>query len=101
MSNRPAMIASTAREILAVALRECPPTCGIVSITRVEVSDDSGYVTVYISAFKNPELALASLDERVKPLRQRLRVLELRRLPILRFRLEPHTDVLGLPPMEM
>ncbi len=83
------MIASVVREIVAPALRECPPECGIVSITSVEVSPDASYATVYISALQNPELALAALEERRREIQHRVgKNVQLRMTPRVRFRLD-------------
>lgn len=87
--KRPAMIASVVREIIAPALRGCPPACGIVTITRVEVSQDASYATVYISALKEPKLALASLEERLREIQHQVgKKLQIRLTPRVRFRLD-------------
>ena len=83
------MIASVVREIIAPALRGCPPACGIVTITRVEVSQDASYATVYISALKEPKLALASLEERLREIQHQVgKKLQIRLTPRVRFRLD-------------
>ena len=58
MVNRSAKLAGEVRTIIAPRLRECPPECGVVSISDVVVSDDGSYATIYISALSEPEMAL-------------------------------------------
>ena len=86
------MLATEIREIIAPILRECPQECGIVSITEVEVSADYSYVTLLISALQHPEKALIFLKEQAKELQHRLGKLELRKIPVLRFRIDPRTE---------
>ncbi|MBI3332076.1 ribosome-binding factor A [Candidatus Peregrinibacteria bacterium] len=87
-SHRPAMIATSIRTAIAPVLKLCPPECGIVSITKIDVSSDLSYATLYVSALKEPQLALAFLQDRVQELRKNLSPLGLRRVPLVRFRLE-------------
>ena len=89
MSKRPAMLGSVIRNIIAPVLRECPQVCGVVAITAVDVSRDYTYATVYVSALEHPETALQFLEERHKDLQKSLHVLSCRRIPRLRFRLDP------------
>ncbi|MEK7591197.1 MAG: ribosome-binding factor A [Patescibacteria group bacterium] len=88
MSRRPSMIATSVRRVLAPALRSCPPECGIVSMTEVEVSPDLQWVTVSISALKDSPSALAHLKEQTSRLRGLLKKLELHRVPFLRFKID-------------
>ena len=83
--KRPAMLASVIREILAPVLRECPPECGIVSITDVRVTPEYSIATVSISALREPDRAMAYIEGRAKDLRSMLGVLHLRKVPELRF----------------
>jgi ribosome-binding factor A len=85
------MIASEVRRIVAPALRACPPECGVVTITEVEVSEDCSSVTVFLSALQRPDLALGSMEERRAELRHALRALELHRIPELRFSFDPRS----------
>jgi len=79
------MLASEIRKLLAPSLRFCPPDCGVVTITEVEVSDDCSVVTVYLSALSHGDLALSHMQERRKELRHALRTLQLHHVPELRF----------------
>ena len=94
MSKRPAMLGSVIRGIIAPVLRECPPECGIVTITNVVVSEDFSYATVFISSLSMPETALAFLEGQTLPLQRGLSVLNRKRIPHLRFRLD-HTAERG------
>lgn len=80
------MLASVVRKLIAPVLRECPPECGVVSITGVEVSDDFSYATVYVSALSEPQRALKFLEARAPHLQRSLSALSRRRIPLLRFR---------------
>lgn len=60
----------------------------MVSITRVEVSADLSYVTIYITALMEPAKGLAFLDSRTKDLQRRLGALETHKTPKLRFRID-------------
>lgn len=82
------MLGSSVREIVAPVLRECPPECGIVSITGVEVSSDLSYATLSLSALQNPEAALAFLEGKRRDLQKRLVALQTHRIPKLRFRID-------------
>ncbi len=86
------MLASSVRDIVAPVLRQCPPECGIVSITRVEVSDDFSYATAYVSALMHPELALAFLEGQTVHLQRLLGRLERRKIPHIRFRLDTQEE---------
>ena len=85
MPRRPEMLASEIRKLIAPALRECPPECGIVTITEVEVSPDSSVITVRVSALLHHPMALAFMEERKGQLRHALKALHMHRLPELRF----------------
>lgn len=92
-SKRPAMIGSVIREVVAPLLRECPQECGIVSLTEVEVSADLSYATCLVSALMHPDLAVEYLVSRRKNLQTALgRTLQIHRVPILRFRIDPRIE---------
>jgi ribosome-binding factor A len=82
------MLASTIRRMVGPVLRECPRECGVVSMTRVEVSADASYVTIYISALHKADIALAFLEERRNDLQRELGSLQRKRIPLLRFRID-------------
>lgn len=83
------MLASVIREIIAPVLRECPPACGIVSITEIEVARGYGHVKVSVSALRELETALAFLESRKKELRGMLASkLSLRSVPTIGFRMD-------------
>jgi ribosome-binding factor A len=86
------MIASVIRQILAPVLRECPHECGIVSMTDIEVSREYSYVTVSISALRRPQEALAFLDSQRFRLQKSLSGLHLRKIPMIRFRIDQRTE---------
>ncbi len=95
MSKRPKMLASTIRELIAPALRTCPKECGIVSIVDVQVSTDYSYVTVYVSALQEAEKAVTYLERHVYDLQKTLGSLHRKRIPQLRFRIDPHGKKAG------
>ncbi len=82
------MLGSVIREIIAPVLRECPPECGMVAITDVQVSPDCSYATVYVSALRSPDAALAYMESCRKDLQHRMSELKRRQIPLLRFRLD-------------
>jgi len=83
------MLASVIREIIAPVLRECPQECGIVSITRIEVSEDLSYATAYISALHEVNAAIAYLQEHRGELQKKIgKAISVRRVPQLRFRFD-------------
>ena len=82
------MLGSVVRRAIAPVLREAPPACGIVSITRVEVSADASYATVYITALEESEQALRYLERRCRDLQRSLGSLPRRKIPLLRFRID-------------
>ncbi len=86
------MLGSVVREMVAPVLRMCPPECGIVSITSVEISPDQSYATVYISALKEREKALEFLEEQRNDLQRKLGGMERARIPHLRFRIDTSAD---------
>ncbi len=89
MNKRPAMTGSEVRKVVAPALREAPAACGIVTITKVEVSPDCAYATVFISALQESELALAYLKEKRDEFQKGLfRALTRFRVPEIRFRID-------------
>ena len=48
------MLGSVIRELIAPVVRECPPECGIVTITDVQVSKDFQNATVFVSSLREP-----------------------------------------------
>jgi ribosome-binding factor A len=86
------MLGSVMRSIIAPALRECPQECGIVTITEVSVSPDCSYATVYISAMQNPQDAIAFFEKRCHALQGSLSSLKRKRIPLLRFRIDPRSE---------
>lgn len=85
MPRRPQMLASEVRTLIAPVLRQCPPECGIVTITAVEVSPDSSVVVIRVSALREHAAALAFMEKRKRALRHLLKALHMHRLPALRF----------------
>lgn len=92
MPRRPAMLASEVRKLIAPVLRECPPECGVVTITEVDVSPDSSVITVRVSALKQHPMALAFMQERKGALRCALKALHMHRIPELRFALDLRSE---------
>lgn len=92
MGKRPKMLASVIREVIAPVLRECPKKCKIVSITEVEVSSDFSHATVYISALEHEDTALTFLSDKLPELTQQMGSIYRKRIPELRFRLDPLTE---------
>lgn len=90
--RRPEMLASEIRKLIAPVLRECPPECGIVTITEVDVSSDSSIITVRVSALKHHPMALTFMQERKGELRHALKALHMHRLPELRFALDLRSE---------
>ncbi len=88
MKHRSAMLGTEMRRLLAPALRMCPQECGVVNITEIEISDDLSYVTVLITALKEPELALEFLQGEAVRLRKELGKLETHRTPKVRFKID-------------
>jgi ribosome-binding factor A len=88
MSHRPAMLATEVRSVIAPVLRRCPPACGIVSIARIDISTDSSYATVYITALEHADEALQFLRDEARELQRQLGKLPRRKIPLLRFRLD-------------
>jgi ribosome-binding factor A len=82
------MLAATIRSLIAPVVRQCPAACGIVSITKVEVSTDFSYATVYVSALQEPKKALEFLEESQWGLQRAMSGLHRKRIPLLRFRLD-------------
>ncbi len=92
MSRRPAMLASEVRKIIAPVLQECSAVCGVVSITDIEVTTDLSYVTVLISALADSKRALSFLESRQKSLQMSLGTMSLKKIPKIRFRIDPRTE---------
>lgn len=92
MGKRPKMLASVIREVIAPIVRVCPPECKMVSITEVEVSEDFSYATVYISSLEDEPTALSFLESKLPSLQRSLGTLYRKRIPEIRFRIDPRTD---------
>ncbi len=93
MKKRPAMIASVVRGVVARVLPQCPPTCGIVSLTEIEVSADFSYATCYVSALEHIEEAMSFLESQAKGLQSALGAeLQMFRVPKIRFRVDERTQ---------
>lgn len=87
------MIGSVVREVVAPFLRECPPECGIVSLTEVEVSADLSYATCFLSALSVPDQAVQFLTSKRGEIQTALgKTLQIHRVPQVRFRLDPRSD---------
>lgn len=86
MGKRPKMLASVVREVIAPLVRECPPECGVVSITEVDMTPDMQLATVYVSALQEVETAVAFLEEQQSEVRRRVSSLYRARVPEIRFR---------------
>ena len=82
------MLGTEVRSIVAPALRACPPECGIVTITRVDISDDASYATVYVSSLLLPEVALKHLNNERDAIQRRFSKMPRKKIPLLRFRLD-------------
>jgi ribosome-binding factor A len=85
-------LATKIRDILAPVMLTMPQKCTIVTITEVELSSDSQYATVYISALQEPKVAITFLEKNLKKYQHALRVLHIKRIPQLRFILDPRTE---------
>ncbi|MFH0770463.1 MAG: ribosome-binding factor A [Candidatus Peregrinibacteria bacterium] len=92
MSKRPQMLASVIRQAIAPILRECPPECGIVAITEVEVSPDFAYATLLINSSGDEKAALRFFEQHGKQLQRSLAGLETHHTPHLRFRIDPRGE---------
>ena len=92
MPRRPEMLASEIRKLIAPALRECPPECGIVTITEVDVTSGLDLITIHLSALQNAPAAIAFMEERSGELRHALTTLHLHRLPELRFMIDGRSE---------
>lgn len=79
------MLASLIRDSIAPFVRECPPACGVVSITEVMVSDDLRIATVFVSALFDTDAAIAFLEEHRGQLHSSLARLQRKHIPELRF----------------
>ncbi len=86
------MLATEVRTIIAPALRAAPPACGIVTITRVEISDDASYATVYVSSLTEPKIALEYLNRERADLQRRFSKMPRKKIPLLRFRLDDTSE---------
>ena len=91
MSKRPKMLASVIREIIAPVVRECPGECGVVSISKVDVSPDFTHATIYVSSLQEQQLAVGFLESKRLDLQRKLGTLYRKRIPTLRFRLDEAT----------
>lgn len=83
------MLASVIRGLLAPEMLCVPPECGVVAITRIDVSADSSYATVYVSALSESQTLLAYLQSRL-PHYQKIvaRGIVRWRAPSIRFRID-------------
>ena len=88
MSKRSSMLATEVRSIIAPALKRCPPQCGMVSITRMDISSDASYATAYISALHHADQALKFLQGEVRDLQRLLGKMPRKKIPMVRFRLD-------------
>lgn len=80
-AKRSAMLASVVRAAVAPIVLACPQECGVISITDVIASEDCSSVTLYVSALKNSEEAIAFVRHELPRLKGQLRGLNLRRMP--------------------
>lgn len=92
MTKRTDRLEPSVRKIIAPILRECPPECGIVTITEIEVSSDLSYATVHIGALRKPEVALAFLEGRQRELQRQMGALQTHKTPQIRFRLDTRAE---------
>ena len=60
-------------------------------MTDVEVSGDCSYATIYLSALQNAEDALQYFQGQQATVQRSLGVLNMKRIPRVRFRLDPRT----------
>ena len=93
MSLKHERIRERVRELVADYLvRELPPSAGLVSVTRVELSKDGSTARVYYSVLpeeKAPELE-RFLNERKRELQRLVSSLRVRVVPKLEFVREEH-----------
>ncbi len=76
---------SKVRQLFLPVLLECPPECGIVSISRIEITNEYSYLSIYISALQNIEVAMQYMKKRRPYLQSLLASLPFRRMPELRI----------------
>ncbi|NOS67081.1 MAG: ribosome-binding factor A [Candidatus Peribacteraceae bacterium] len=88
MTKRTERLEPSVRKIIAPILRECPRECGIVTITKIDVSPDLSYATIYISALMKPKAALEFLESRQRELQKLMGNLQTHKTPHIRFRLD-------------
>lgn len=86
--SRPQRLATAIRKIVAPFLRSCPQECGMVSIANVEMSDDLGVATIFLTALSQPDAAVIFFTEQQSRIRSKLSMLALRRVPELRFKID-------------
>lgn len=86
------MLGSVVRQMIAPILRDCPQECGVVAITKVDVSVDSSYATLYVTSLREPKLALQFLQRRLPDLQRSLFKLPRRKVPKIRFRIDTSED---------
>lgn len=92
MKQRTERMSVLVRQIISFQLVKLLPQAHI-TITRIEVSDDLNYATLWITSFAD-NLAEAELVEQLKPLRPRLQdslaqKLKTKFTPKLRFKVDP------------
>ena len=92
MAHRAAKLASDIRRLVAPALMQCPTACGIVTITRVDVSRDVAFATVYITALEKADLALSFLERKSREIQRSFGALNIHRTPTLRFRIDEEEE---------
>jgi ribosome-binding factor A len=64
----------------------------MVSISKVEVSEDSSYATFFITALEKPELALEFMKSKEQELQRQMSKLRRRKIPLLRFRVDTQAE---------
>jgi ribosome-binding factor A len=79
---------SKVRQLFLPVLLECPPECGIVSISRIEITNEYSYLSIYISALQNIEIAMQYMKKRRPYLQSLLSSLPFRRMPELRIHID-------------
>lgn len=81
--KRSAMLASVVRDAVASVVLACPQSCGVISITDVIASEDCSSVTLYISALRNTDEAIAFVRDALPQMKAKMGGLNLRRMPEL------------------
>jgi len=81
-------MATLIRRLLAPLLLTCPPECGIVTITSVQVSGDGGVATLRITALKDAQTAVKHLRKSRREIAEAFSGSELRRVPEIRWQID-------------